>query len=102
MKYHLIVLSLLISETVLAQSRRPSQSSTLQDRIRSEFGIDLPCHYQLTGANVAPRLVDITQETTLESCREQAASALQGAPAGYRQARVKSYESMEWIILNRK
>ena len=103
MKYFLPTLLLLLA-SFQVMARKPNQEeprSNLQDRIRSEFGLDLPCHYQLMGEGVRTELVDINEQIDLEACKDLAKKALRASPAGYRRARVKSFESMEWIILER-
>jgi len=75
--------------------------SSLQDRINSEFGLDLPmCHYQLVGAGKRTVSADVA-DVGLDECKARAKEALNRAAPGYDKAMVKHHESMEWIVIER-
>lgn len=100
----IFVLLFLITTSVSADSKK-REPQGLQERIRSEFGLDrfeITCEFYISGDNVKPRHSAMYEAIPKELCILKAKQFLRMSPKVYKEVLIKHAGIQNEMILQRK
>ena len=103
MKLTLIILLGVLSISTFADSKKREPQS-LQDRIRSEFGLDrfeVTCEFYVSGKDVRPRHSAYYEPMSKELCVMKGRRFLAMSPMGYEMVLIKHEELKPELIIGR-
>lgn len=104
MKIFISLTIFLFSSTLLADSLKRDPKS-LQERIRSEFGLDqneITCEFILSGAGTKPRHSVLYDKISKKACLSKAKRALILSPYKFEKVLVKHDEIENELVLSRR
>ena len=105
MKNFLLLLILLSINTLAGDKVEKRSPQALQDRIRSEFGLDrfeITCEFIVSGDKIKPRHSIFYEEIKKSECLKKAKKELRLSPKIYFQVLVKHKAIEEDLVIKRR